>query len=51
MKSLPTNNFRSSEFEFDGKKRLLLKAGEPVALHPKTFDLLELLIERRGDVK
>ena len=50
MKSLITNNFRFSEFELDGTKRLLFKAGEPVALHPKTFDLLELLIERRGKV-
>jgi Tol biopolymer transport system component/DNA-binding winged helix-turn-helix (wHTH) protein len=50
MKSLITNNFRFSEFELDGTKRLLFKAGEPVALHPKTFDLLELLIERRGEV-
>jgi len=50
MKSLITNNFRFSEFELDGTKRLLFKAGKLVALHPKTFDLLELLIERRGEV-
>ena len=50
MNSLITNNFRFSEFELDGTKRLLFKSGELVALHPKTFDLLELLIERRGEV-
>ena len=44
MKPLQTNNFRFSEFELDAAKRLLFKAGAPVALHPKTFDLLELLI-------
>jgi Tol biopolymer transport system component/DNA-binding winged helix-turn-helix (wHTH) protein len=50
MKSLITNNFRFSEFELDPAKRLLFKAGEPVPLHPKTFDLLELLIAGRGQV-
>jgi DNA-binding winged helix-turn-helix (wHTH) protein len=50
MKSLITNNFRFSEFELDGTKRLLFKEGEQIALHPKTFDLLELLVARRGEV-
>ena len=50
MKSLITNNFRFSDFELDGTKRLLFKSGKPVALHPKTFELLELLIDRRGEV-
>jgi DNA-binding winged helix-turn-helix (wHTH) protein/Tol biopolymer transport system component len=50
MKPLITNNFRFSEFELDGTKRLLFKEGEQVALHPKTFDLLELLVARRGEV-
>ena len=42
MKSLLTNNFRFSEFELDGTKRLLFKAGEPVALHPKTIEFIFL---------
>jgi DNA-binding winged helix-turn-helix (wHTH) protein/Tol biopolymer transport system component len=50
MKSLITNNFRFSEFELDGTKRLLFKEGETIALHPKTFDLLELLVARRGEI-
>ncbi len=50
MKSLITNTFRFSEFELDGTKRLLFKEGESVALHPKTFDLLELLVARRGEI-
>jgi DNA-binding winged helix-turn-helix (wHTH) protein/Tol biopolymer transport system component len=50
MKSLITKNFRFSDFELDGTKRLLFKEGEIVALHPKTFDLLELLVARRGEV-
>jgi DNA-binding winged helix-turn-helix (wHTH) protein/Tol biopolymer transport system component len=50
MKSLITNNFRFDNFELDGTKRLLFKEGESVALHPKTFDLLELLVARRGEV-
>lgn len=49
MKSLITNNFRFDDFELDGTKRLLFKKGESVALHPKTFDLLELLVARRGE--
>jgi DNA-binding winged helix-turn-helix (wHTH) protein/Tol biopolymer transport system component len=50
MKSLITNNFRFSEFELDGTKRLLFKEGKTVSLNPKTFDLLELLVARRGEV-
>ncbi len=50
MKPLITNNFRFSEFELDSTKRLLFKEGEQVALNPKTFDLLELLVARRGEI-
>jgi Tol biopolymer transport system component/DNA-binding winged helix-turn-helix (wHTH) protein len=50
MKPLITKNFRFSEFELDGTKRLLFKEGEQIALHPKTFDLLELLVARRGEI-
>jgi DNA-binding winged helix-turn-helix (wHTH) protein/Tol biopolymer transport system component len=50
MKSLVTNNFRFDDFEIDGTKRILLKHGKPVALNPKTFDLLEILVKRRGEI-
>jgi Tol biopolymer transport system component/DNA-binding winged helix-turn-helix (wHTH) protein len=50
MKSLITKNFRFSDFELDGTKRLLFKEGEIVALNPKTFDLLEMLVARRGEI-
>lgn len=39
-----------ADFEIDPNKRLLLKAGKPVALNSKTFDLLATLIDRRGEV-
>lgn len=42
--------FYFAEFEIDAVKRLLLKDGQPVALNPKTFDLLLTLVEDRGAV-
>lgn len=50
MKSLTIKSFAFADFEFDAGKRLLLKAGKPVALNSKTFDLLEVFIERRGEI-
>ena len=50
METLATKNFRFSDFELDGVRRLLLKDGEPVALNPKAFDLLFALVESRGEV-
>src|SRR5262245_36109207 len=35
-------------FRLDATERLLLRAGETVALTPKAFDLLLVLVERRG---
>ncbi|MBA2731968.1 MAG: PD40 domain-containing protein [Acidobacteria bacterium] len=37
-------------FRIDVSNRLLLCDGEPVALMPKTFDMLLLLVERHGEV-
>jgi DNA-binding winged helix-turn-helix (wHTH) protein/Tol biopolymer transport system component len=42
--------FSFAEFEVDTAKRLLLKNGHPVALNPKTFDLLLTLVENRGEI-
>lgn len=50
METLAAKHFRFADFELDGAKRLLLKLGEPVALHSKTFDLLLALVECRGEV-
>jgi Tol biopolymer transport system component/DNA-binding winged helix-turn-helix (wHTH) protein len=50
METLTAKNFRFSNFELDGVRRLLLKDGEPVALNPKAFDLLLTLVESRGEV-
>jgi len=38
---------RFGSFEFDSETRQLLHAGKPVHLSPKSFDLLQILIERR----
>ncbi len=37
-------------FRFNSGERLLLRAGEPVPLMPKTLDTLAVLLERRGQV-
>jgi len=37
-------------FRLDTGNRLLLRDGVAVSLTPKSYDLLELLVERRGDV-
>jgi DNA-binding winged helix-turn-helix (wHTH) protein len=47
MKPSPGVHVRFDDYELDSDTRLLLKAGTPVALTPKAFQLLELLIERR----
>jgi DNA-binding winged helix-turn-helix (wHTH) protein len=41
--------FRFAEFVLSPRQRLLLRNGTPVALIPKYFDLLHLLIRRRLD--
>src|SRR5687767_189993 len=38
---------RFGSFEFDTATRELLDAGRPVHLSPKSFDLLQVLVERR----
>jgi DNA-binding winged helix-turn-helix (wHTH) protein len=38
---------RFSDFVFDPDSRRLTRAGEPVHLEPKAYELLELLLERR----
>jgi DNA-binding winged helix-turn-helix (wHTH) protein len=40
-------SFWFGEFELDQERRQLLRAGEPVSLEPKAYELLSLLVERR----
>jgi len=46
---IPPVRFRFAEFVLSPRQRLLLRNGEPVALIPKYFDLLHLLLRRRLD--
>src|SRR5262245_18538910 len=39
---------RFGEFVLDGAERVLLRAGKPVALEPKVFDCIELLVSQAG---
>src|SRR5580765_3948215 len=50
MNSSSEKKYRFADFELDTTKRLLLKTGKPIPLNSKTLDLLETLIERRGEV-
>lgn len=40
--------YRFGEFELDAQERVICRAGKPVALTPKAFDLLLTLVERHG---
>ncbi|HVG38660.1 MAG TPA: winged helix-turn-helix domain-containing protein, partial [Pyrinomonadaceae bacterium] len=42
--------YEFGSFRIDAANHLLLQEGRPVALQPKTFDLLLLLVERAGEV-
>ncbi len=42
--------YEFDSFRLDGRKRVLLRAGEPVVLTPRALDLLLTLIERRDQV-
>jgi DNA-binding winged helix-turn-helix (wHTH) protein/Tol biopolymer transport system component len=44
------SNYRFDEFELDLAKRRLLRDGNVVALKPKVFDLLALLVENNGSL-
>src|SRR4029079_7982585 len=40
--------FEFGDFILEPKERLLLRGGEPVPLTPKAFDVLVVLVNRRG---
>lgn len=44
----PAPTYQFDDFEVDLENRQLLRAGQPVALNAKYFDVLGLLIRRRG---
>jgi len=50
MNEAAEKTFSFAEFELDTVKRLLLKSGQPVTIKPKAFDLLTVLVEKRGQV-
>jgi Tol biopolymer transport system component/DNA-binding winged helix-turn-helix (wHTH) protein len=50
MEMLTEKKFTFADFELDGARRRLFKQGEAVALNSRTFDLLLVLVERRGEI-
>ncbi len=50
METISEKTFSFAEFELDTAKRLLLKAGQPLALNPKAFDLLTVLVNNHGQI-
>ena len=50
METPTAKTFLFGDFELDVAKRLLLKQGKSVALNSKTFNLLLILVERRGQI-
>ncbi|MEO7026793.1 MAG: transcriptional regulator, partial [Caulobacteraceae bacterium] len=50
MSSAAPGIYRFGEFELEAGERRLRRGGEPVALTPKAFDLLVLLVEHEGRV-
>ena len=49
--SLPINHFyRFGEFTLDSDQRVLLREGKPIALTPKVFDTLLILVENSGRI-
>lgn len=50
MNGVTQPNISFAEFEFDAAHRQLRRNGEPLAIYAKTFDLLEFLIEKNGQI-
>jgi Tol biopolymer transport system component/DNA-binding winged helix-turn-helix (wHTH) protein len=50
MKRNGNNLYEFGEFCLDPNERVLRKAGEPVALPPKVFETLRILVERHGRI-
>jgi DNA-binding winged helix-turn-helix (wHTH) protein len=50
MSSLTSSLYAFDEFRVDPQNRLLYKNGSPVALTPKAFEVLLLLIQHSGEL-
>ena len=50
MSSLSNHLYRFADFTIDASQRVLLRAGKPVALTPKAFDTLLVLVESVGRI-
>jgi len=50
MNTAESHVFEFGPFVLDTSRRMLLPDGKPVALQPKAFDMLLLLVERRDVV-
>jgi TolB-like protein/DNA-binding winged helix-turn-helix (wHTH) protein len=50
MPSLTSNLYTFGEFRLDPQKRMLRRGEEPIALTPKAFEVLVLLIQHSGEV-
>src|SRR5262245_1587863 len=50
MSSLTNHLYRFADFTIDSSQRVLLRAGKPVALTPKAFDTLLVLVESVGRI-
>jgi Tol biopolymer transport system component/DNA-binding winged helix-turn-helix (wHTH) protein len=46
----PTRQYKFDNFELDLPKRRLLRDGKVIALNPKAFDLLAVLVEHNGEL-
>ncbi len=47
---METKSFEFSDYLLDTRERVLLRQGEPVAITPKTFQLLRVLVENHGHI-
>ena len=50
MSSLSNHLYRFADFTIDSPQRVLLRAGKPVAITPKAFDTLLILVESVGRI-
>jgi TolB-like protein/DNA-binding winged helix-turn-helix (wHTH) protein/Tfp pilus assembly protein PilF len=50
MPSLTSNLYEFGEFRLDPQKRVLRRGEEPIALTPKAFEVLVLLIQHSGEI-
>src|SRR6266849_4618285 len=50
MPSLTSNLYTFGEFRLNPQKRVLRRGEEPIALTPKAFEVLVLLIQHSGEI-